>query len=226
MKYVLYALLFVSCAGCRAEGGEREGGRRTDDPYDGHHRGGTENAAPSLPPAALTLLRSRAEELVAANCLSCHSSEILRQQRLTGGQWEKVVRKMAGWGADLTAEETTVVAAYLAAEYGPDAGTFEPEPVAAARAANESTKEDDGPFAAGNVERGRALYATQCASCHGADARGQLGVNLVDRPLLFRAADFARIVRRGRAKMPPQADLRDADVGDLLALLRAGGPLR
>ena len=40
-------------------------------------------------------------EIAAKACLSCHSSDILRQQRLTEAQWAASVKKMIGWGADV-----------------------------------------------------------------------------------------------------------------------------
>jgi hypothetical protein len=44
-------------------------------------------------------------------------------------------------------------------------------------------------------------------------------VILVDRPVLYRAADLAETVRRGRGKMPP-IPMTDAEVADVLAHLR------
>lgn len=177
------------------------------------------SAAPS-PSASAAEPSDRPPELVAAACLACHSEEILRQQRLTAAQWEKVVKKMAGWGANLTADEVPVVSAYLAASYGLDAGTYEVATIFADEAARQMAPLDDGPFREGSEERGGSLYAARCASCHGADARGQLGVNLVDRPLLYRAADFANTILRGRPKMPAQPQTTEGEVADLLAYLR------
>jgi cytochrome c1 len=166
----------------------------------------------------------RGSGMVAEACLSCHSDEMLRQQRLTPAQWEKVVKKMAGWGANLAVDDVPLVAAYLAAHYGPDAGTYQVASVLAASAMREIAPLDDGPFAEGSADRGGSLYAARCAACHGADARGQMGVNLVDRPLLYRAADFAQTLRQGRAKMPAQPSTTDAEVADLLAHLRRVRP--
>jgi len=157
--------------------------------------------------------------LVTNACLSCHTTDMLEQQRLTEAQWSKVVTKMVGWGANLEPAEVAPLASYLAATYGSDAGAYDPAPVNAAEALAAMTPEEDGPLAGGDSGRGRSLYADRCAGCHGMDARGHIGVLLVERPLLYRAADFARVVRRGRGKMPPQA-LTDAEVADTLAHLR------
>jgi mono/diheme cytochrome c family protein len=176
--------------------------------------------------ASAVVSSDRGPGLVAEACLACHTEEILREQRLTSAQWEKVVKKMAGWGATLTADDVPVVAAYLAASYGLDAGEYQVASFSASEAPRQIAPLDDGPFAAGNAERGGSLYAARCASCHGADARGQIGVNLVDRPLLYRATDVARAIRDGRAKMPAQPATTDGEVADLLAHLRGVRPAR
>jgi mono/diheme cytochrome c family protein len=179
-------------------------------------------SASAVPSASAAMFRSldRGAWLVAEACLSCHSDEMLRQQRLLPGQWEKVVKKMAGWGANLDADDAPIVTAYLAASYGPDAGAFQPETIAASFALRETAAMDDGAFAEGRAERGGTLFAARCAACHGVDARGQIGVNLVDRPLLGRAADFAHTIHEGRAKMPAQPNTTTEEIADLLAYLR------
>lgn len=159
--------------------------------------------------------------LVAESCLACHSEEMVAQQRLTPAQWAKVVKKMVTWGAPVAANDEAVLTAYLAKTYGPEAGLFVPARIAAEDAAAQLAATDDGPFADGDGDRGRAAFTTLCATCHGADGRGGIGVNLVDRPLLARAAELAQTVRRGRGKMPGFASQTDAQVADLLAYLRA-----
>lgn len=168
----------------------------------------------------------RGPELVAAACLACHSEEMLREQRLLPGQWEKVVKKMAGWGANLAADDVPVVSAYLAASYGPDAGTYQVATIVAEEALREIAPTDDGPFAGGSADRGRSLFALRCESCHGADGRGHIGVNLVDRPLLYRANYFAQTIHQGRGSMPPQPSTTQDEVADLLAHLRDLRPAR
>lgn len=176
--------------------------------------------APPPQSAAASARTDRGAAIVAEACLSCHSEEMLRQQRLTSGQWEKVVKKMAGWGANLAAEDAPIVTAYLAATYGPDAGAYPVETIAANVAPSEIVATSDGSLAGGNAARGRALFGARCAACHGIEARGQIGVNLVDRPLLYRAADFAKTIYGGRAKMPAQPSTTPEEVADLLAYLR------
>jgi mono/diheme cytochrome c family protein len=166
------------------------------------------------------LSSDRGAELVAAACSSCHSDEMLRQQRLTAGQWEKTVKKMLDWGAVLTSEEASIVISHLSTAYATDGGPYEVAVISSDEASKATEPLDDGPFSAGEPERGGSFYAARCASCHGADARGQIGVNLVDRPLLYRPSEFAETIRTGRAKMPAQPGTSDNEVADLLAHLR------
>jgi len=158
-------------------------------------------------------------KIVEGACLSCHSEEMLLQQRLTEAQWTKTVTKMAGWGANLDPADKDALIKYLAANYGPDAGVFEPAMVTAEAAAQALEPTPDGPYANGVVDHGKAAFIDKCSGCHGQDAHGSIGVNLVERPFLYRAGDVAEVVRRGRGKMPP-AVVAERDLADILAFLR------
>ncbi|MGQ0702739.1 MAG: molybdopterin-dependent oxidoreductase [Gemmatimonadales bacterium] len=60
-------------------------------------------------------------------CLSCHSADLLRQQRLTERQWTAAVAKMRGWGAPLSEKDGVDLAGYLARHFGPGSQRFVPE---------------------------------------------------------------------------------------------------
>jgi len=160
------------------------------------------------------------KEIVRGACLSCHSEHMLAQQRLTTAQWTKTVSKMAAWGANLDPKDAPALVAYLSATSGLDAGPYVAEMVPAAEALAEIAPTPDAPFPAGDAGRGKPLFIEKCSGCHGADAHGAIGVALVDKPFLYRAADFAKQVRRGRGKMLP-LPLTDAEIGDVLAYLRS-----
>lgn len=176
-------------------------------------------AAPTLDAAPSTISETDGRALVKGACLSCHSEEMVAQQRLTLGQWNKTVTKMVGWGANLEPKDVAPLAAWLAATYGVDAGPWGPAELDTAAAAAEIAPTDDGLLANGDSLRGRALYTDRCSGCHGPEARGHIGVRLADRPGLYRAAEFANTVHRGRGKMPPQA-MTDSELADVLAYLR------
>jgi mono/diheme cytochrome c family protein len=59
-------------------------------------------------------------------CLQCHSSDILRQQRLTEKQWTAAVEKMIKWGAVVKDDEKPLLIAYLAKHFGPANTAFKP----------------------------------------------------------------------------------------------------
>jgi mono/diheme cytochrome c family protein len=165
------------------------------------------------------LSREDGQKVLKGACLSCHSEEMLVQQRLTPGQWAKVVTQMVAWGANIEPQEIEPFTAWLAATYGVDAGPYEPTRIASSAAAAAIAPLPDGPFANGDAENGRAVYTEKCSGCHGMDARGRIGTVLVDRPLLYRAAEVAETIRRGRGKMAP-ISMPDHEVADVLAHLR------
>ena len=175
--------------------------------------------AVGLPSASVA--EEKGAQYVETYCTVCHGEDLIHQQRLTESQWRAEVDKMAAWGAQVqdAAMQQTLVS-YLAEHYGPESGVFAPgriEPQAA-RAAVEP--QSDKPFGGGDVARGKQLYAQNCMACHGPSARGQIGVNLVDRYMLYRARDFAAMARKGRGLMPGRP-VDDAGVADLLAYLRS-----
>lgn len=171
------------------------------------------------PPSSAPVVAD-ARDIAEKACLSCHQMEMLEQQRLTEAQWTKVVTKMQGWGANLEASDAPALVAWLSARFGPDAGAFVVVNAPASDLATAIRATDDGNYANGNAEHGKALFTDRCSGCHGPEARGHIGVNLVDRPFLYRADDFAGTIRRGRGKMPP-AKIDDREVADVLAHLRS-----
>lgn len=58
-------------------------------------------------------------------CLACHSTDIVRQQRLNDKQWTANVTKMVGWGADVPESRRAALIAYLVKNFGPDNDRFE-----------------------------------------------------------------------------------------------------
>jgi mono/diheme cytochrome c family protein len=157
---------------------------------------------------------------VTDNCLACHGGEVLEQQRLTDQQWGATLDKMIHWGAPLAAEDVPKLRAHLAARRGPDAPVYAPPRLASTEASALVEPTEDGAFGHGQRARGAALYRERCVLCHGTDGRGgALGVNLSDRYLLYRAQDFARVVRAGRGRMPA-IPATDVELADLLAHLR------
>ena len=174
--------------------------------------------APVVPPE----IEKAGVEILRNDCLACHSEDLVRQQRLTEAQWAKNLDKMRGWGAPTEPESVEALTTYLAAAYPREAANYSPETIPADKVPALFDALPDGPFAGGDRERGKALYADRCAPCHGDDARGgEMATTLAGRHCLDRAAEFAEVVRAGRARMPGNEDTTDGEVADLLAHLRS-----
>jgi glucose dehydrogenase len=72
---------------------------------------------------------------------------------------------------------------------------------------------------------GARLYATTCATCHGADGGGGQGPAIGDglAAKRFTAAEMVAIVHDGRGNMPPLSSaLTDAEIRDVVAYVRTG----
>jgi mono/diheme cytochrome c family protein len=180
------------------------------------------SAANPAAPRKLTPEEAKtAQGVIVNDCLACHVEELLVQQRLTATQWAAVVKKMQGWGSLVEPSNAELLGAFLSARYGVDAPPYDVPTVSASAAAEALAPLPDGPFAGGETTKGEALYKEACASCHGADARGTAtGTKLADRPLLYRAAEFAEAIKRGRGRMPAFPLYKDPEIGALLAYLR------
>lgn len=60
----------------------------------------------------------RGAEIFRDRCLSCHQTELVRQQRLTATGWAREVEKMMRWGAEVRDDEKQPLINYLSS--GPD----------------------------------------------------------------------------------------------------------
>jgi len=162
----------------------------------------------------------KAETILAQNCFICHTQDMIDSQRLTRTQWEKELKKMSNWGAQVTDSDQPILLDYLSAradagEYAPASMTFDDLAASIARAPGESN---------GDAARGKTKYEQLCQSCHGENARGAqgFGARLASRPIVWRRADFEKAVKEGQNRMPPQAaSVDDAAISDLLAYLRS-----
>jgi mono/diheme cytochrome c family protein len=88
--------------------------------------GGFDTSRPILGAVRTPLPEGNGREVAERACLSCHSTDLLRQQRLTEKQWTAVLTKMAGWGAELADSDRAVLLPYLMSQFGPDNDRFRP----------------------------------------------------------------------------------------------------
>jgi hypothetical protein len=84
---------------------------------------------PTLGSVITPLPEGSGKSIAERACLVCHSSDMLRQQRLTEKQWTAEITKMIGWGSELTEDERAQLLPYLAGRFGPENDSFSPLPV-------------------------------------------------------------------------------------------------
>ena len=154
-------------------------------------------------------------------CLSCHTVELIRTSRIGLTGWTAEMTKMRNWGA--LVEETKAapfagwfVQRYPAAEKEPRAGL-----ISASDAIAAVSPEREKQPVRGDPKAGAALYAKDCASCHGPDAGGLGGGPvLIEAPALYQRQHFANLVLKGEGRMPASPRTTDAEISNLLAFLR------
>ena len=91
-------------------------------------------------------------------------------------------------------------------------------------AARSQPAAQDSPAKDPAVERGRKQFAESCGFCHGADASGARGPDLVRSPLVahdVKGDQIGEVIHRGRPDkgMPPLANMTDEQVADIAAFL-------
>ncbi len=151
----------------------------------------------------------------------CHSLELVRQQRIPRETWLAELKKMRGWGALVAAKDVDQLADFLSTRYGPSAAPYQPARISAAAAQADGRIDFNAPPARGDAANGEKLYGRACAQCHGIDARGVVGPNLLQRPILYEPHQWNEIVLKGLRRMPPFRDtLSKSDSEDILVWLR------
>ncbi len=91
-------------------------------------------------------------------------------------------------------------------------------------ARTQSAGQDDSAAKDPAVQRGRQQFTESCGFCHGADATGARGPDLVRSPLVahdVKGDQIGEVIRRGRSDkgMPPLANMTDEQIADIAAFL-------
>lgn len=176
---------------------------------------GTTTVAPDAEP-------QQAIRLLNARCTVCHSTDLIRQQRLDGSQWQAEVHKMVGWGAQLSAAEQQVLVAYLSSRYHPEAPEVIDEEQQPEERAPSLEAEPGSVVLVGHALQGATVYAQNCLPCHGEAAAGGVGPKLAGNPILNREEAFHETVMRGRGAMPAWgAILKPQEIADVHAWLKS-----
>ncbi len=166
-------------------------------------------------------LKQEGGVLVATQCAGCHTLDLVASQRLTRGQWEKVVNKMIGWGSTLDSTRINDAVAFLSAFYTPS--TTEADTVLLNVPIILSTGEISViRNLKGNPKRGRRLYKQMCVACHEDPKEGVIaGTVLEDNPLLRAEESFWGVVLNGRNEMPSfRGGATNQEIADILAWLK------
>src|SRR5215469_8097156 len=92
--------------------------------------------------------------------------------------------------------------------------------------AQEKSRAQQEPENAATLDRGRKLFGQSCGFCHGPDATGARGPDLVRSPLVAHDLNgnlIGEVIRHGRPDkgMPPLATMTDEQVADIAAFLHA-----
>ena len=85
-------------------------------------------------------------EILRGRCLRCHAMDLIGQQRLSRGGWERELEKMISWGAAVEDMEKKELVDYLTSNFGNERSS--------------RTVPDDVARSAG------ALLETKCQMCH------------------------------------------------------------
>jgi len=129
----------------------------------------------TLPRYQSNLPDAPGREAFAGACLSCHSSTyITMQPPMNTAKWEEVVRKMVKvYAAPIAEDQVSPVAKYISAaiEAGPGGLSESLVPAPPQKQRDVKVAADESARAA-DAKRGEALFATNCASCHGARGAG------------------------------------------------------
>jgi sulfite oxidase len=80
------------------------------------------NVGGGVPAAAAARGEWQTPDAVRRACLGCHGTDVIEQQRLTRGQWEREVDKMMRWGAPVKPEDRSAIIDFLAERFGPRPG--------------------------------------------------------------------------------------------------------
>jgi mono/diheme cytochrome c family protein len=129
-----------------------------------------------LPRFQSNLPEAPGREAFAAACLSCHSTTyITMQPPLSAAKWEESVIKMTKvYAAPIAAEQIPQIVQYLMATK--EAGSREMQETRTLTPPSNSAAPvmlaRDAERRKADLKRGEALFATNCASCHGATGAG------------------------------------------------------
>jgi cytochrome c oxidase cbb3-type subunit 3 len=164
-------------------------------------------------------------------CGTCHKPDVIQEHRQSRDDWKASIQKMISAGAEGTPDQFSSVLEYVAKNFGPVPGAS-PAPMAQAPSDPSAASGRGGrggrggggggrrggftqftrPLAQQDVlARGKAVYETNCASCHAPDLRGsETGVSLL-RSLPSLSDQHGEFIGAEVAKHTPRLTLIQTD---------------
>ena len=129
--------------------------------------------------AGIQIPEGPGSNLVYAKCQTCHDLQYVTDAKgLLPAQWKAVLASMNDYGMEISDQEKSTILNYLTTYLGPNPPPAKPEAQAAA-----------------SID-GKTVFQQSCATCHGADGRGQPGYYppLAGNPDLFKDSLFPVLV--------------------------------
>lgn len=156
-------------------------------------------------------------------CGACHVIETVTSQRRTRAQWQESINSMIARGAKGSDQDFASILDYLAAQYGPNSPGGRGGPGFGGRgrgAAFSPGPADKQVIDEAAALRGRKVYAAECITCHGTNARGgDRGSDLVRSEIILHdryGSTLGPFLRKGHpTQTTPAANLTDAQIRDL-----------
>jgi mono/diheme cytochrome c family protein len=154
-------------------------------------------------------------------CSACHTPDSVVTPR-SRTQWQETLARMIASGAKVTEEESRIVLDYLASQYGSQA----PPPAGRGGGAPAIPRSNVGALDKHIVDqvaatRGRKVWAAECITCHGTNARGDENVpNLVRSEMILRdryGSQLGPYLRKGHPTQSgtPGPNLTPAQIAEL-----------
>jgi sulfite oxidase len=72
------------------------------------------------PPTEVTTTTAAYPAGYKSACFGCHDDHMMQQQRLTHAQWDRELKKMQGWGAEMKLDQREAVLDYLEKQFKPE----------------------------------------------------------------------------------------------------------
>jgi cytochrome c oxidase cbb3-type subunit III len=177
------------------------------------------------PATCLAQSQAAASAALQEVCGACHSVETVTSERRTRAQWQESINSMVARGAKGSDEQLALILDYLTTQYGPapPAGASPAAPPPAGRgrgAAYSPGPADRQVIDEAAAIRGRKVYAAECITCHGTQARGSdNGPDLVRSEIVLHdryGSTIGPFLKKGHpTQTTPVAQLTEAQIVDL-----------